>query len=477
MKQNKSILYLLAVMIMLSFSQAAVASEPNDVVYTDEFDFTYLEEAPADYTSGNTGYPSTWWNRTYPDNKIISDVFVGENAVGKPTLDNTAGKTNGALVYEGISQANFTSFHQRTKTIDMSQKTPGSIVEFSHDFCILREPNNTYIDTSNEWKNGRVQLGTSADGAHLLNLEYVGGTESEGKISGGDWKFKDYSSGNTVDYEVGTWYNITVRQLPLSGREYVVTDAITGEEIISGEHPTYSYPGYFNLLRLDSAYLTDETQTFKIAFDNAKLKVYDPTVTSATLEIHNVDTTDMARNKKLNFHFSQPVSGDLVLTKTEDGSIVDTDTIVSVLGDLTLSWDGMLERKKEYSLSFGDITNGTLQCDLSPIVFTTEDLHIWDDIEISPVSATTDSTPITVGLKLNDKYNYPNFTGSVIATVYKDDIMIGMDMISLTNENTSSIINKSFQLGSIPSGATLELTLLDVVNSPIPLAVGQVIVQ
>ena len=230
----------------IAFSTPA---EPNDLVYTDEFDFTYLKDSGYDNTW--TGYPSSSWNKYYSTNdktKIIkSDVFVGESntyvqIAGKPALDNTAGRTSGALVYEGLL-TNSTAYSQPTRTIDMAKRTPNSILEFTHDFKIVQEPDNTYISTDStaEWKHGVIHLGASNAGTKLLDIDYIGGTDADGKRTNGSWVFYDTYSKETAEYEVGTWYTLKVRQLPGAAREYIVTNAETGAEIISGTHPNYNY--------------------------------------------------------------------------------------------------------------------------------------------------------------------------------------------------------------------------------------------
>ncbi len=190
---------------------------------------------------------------------------------------------------------------------------------------------------------------------------------------------------------------------------------------------------------------------------------------------HDVESTEVARNAEFTFNFDQPVSGTITLKEKISGNPVVTTTTPLATDELKLSWTGLLEKGVDYEISFENVTNGTLACATTPITFKTENLHLWNDINISPVSA--GNGEMSISFNISDEFDYLIFTGSVLVAAYHNDSLIGVDMVALTNEDTTQTITKTVNIGNLPQGATLEITLLDVDYGAVPLAIGATTVQ
>lgn len=281
------------------------------------------------------------------------------------------------------------------------------------------------------------------------------------------------------------WYTF-VGKINADGKlSMYMLDAATGEVLHEADtYKTFSDGGSFavNAIRFQphryDMILNDGTTVYVTCqIDNAKVVQYDadtpPAITSASVENGQ---NGVMRNEVLTFNFSQGLSEDsTVILTSDDDPDVKWKSTADAFGRLTVSFPEMLKRKTTYTLSFdGVINENDVPCTEESITFTTEDLHIWNDIEISSV-ASDDTTEIS--FIISDAYSYPEFSGMVMAAAYTDGKMTGLDIVELTGVSTESELTRSFDIGSVSAGTEIQLMLLDNKYHPIPLASGKTEVQ
>lgn len=431
---------LLAVSLIPAFSVLAETS----YTYTDNLN---------KYTEDKTMPFSGYGNATY-----ASDVFV-QNSGNYGFIDADGG-ADGTAALQMTQRTDGNNVNLKTRVLDLSAAEK-PIVLFCYDINIMQNADN-------------------ADKSITLGGDLYGGSPMfKLTTENGVWKFAD-AQGVEASYEYtpGRWYKVV---LVTQGADTsaVIIDQTTGEVVISSEKTYNSNRTQFNAAYLQSYKPADGvTNTCVIMLDNVTLTMYDaanhaPEIVSATVE---ADDKNMPRNQELTFTFDQELSDNSTVTLAKkDGTpltVTGVKTTKTLYNTLSVTYNGLLEKGTEYVLSFDGVTNGKLTCPDSEISFTTEDLHLWNDITVSSAAANKDNAALTdVTFTIGEKYGYPIFSGSVMAAVYQEGKMIEVDMQPLTDAKTGEV-TVSFELGTVPADAKIGIILLDVENGPIPLAGG-----
>ncbi|MBQ8588613.1 MAG: Ig-like domain-containing protein [Clostridia bacterium] len=329
---------------------------------------------------------------------------------------------------------------------------PGQVVQFSYDIYFDELPkdgkNYTNIGSANSNYNLKIGAGDSS-------------------ILGTGW------DGRTYTLSEDTWYKILL-VVDAHGTQKIHLMNSAGNEILfTSDSTTYSDGAALDLY---AVWLSWAAPSATILIDNAAVTVYNPAENAPSVVKSSVEAGEdnVQRNKTLTFVFDQELSDESVVKFTEkDGKeIPGVKTEKLSYNTLSVTYDGLLKRDTDYKLSFEAVSNGALTCS-DDITFTTEDLHIWNDVEVSSATANEDDAKLTdITFTIGDDYGYPTFTGSVMAAVYQAGKMLDVDMQSLTDAKTGEL-TVSFDLGIVPEDAEINLILLDVEKGPVPLAGGR----
>lgn len=398
------------------------------------------------------------------DDTLVSDIelyrIIEEN--GNKILEMSHQKDDGT-VYSGHLIA-------KSKSIPYSE---GQIVQFSYDIRF------TSFATSVKQNDADLRY-------FCMLREDVGGfslLETADGAEGSPNKLQNYNESSSVGFlpEVGKWYraiaqvnadgSLTTTLLDTQNDLVLLTNTVA-DAYASGDKVQFTAIKLWGLKKAVSEGRTT------VQLDNAKLLYYMPGEVAPNVSKANVNSgeVEVKRNIDINFSFDQPVSGNLILKK--DGETVEgTTTVPNAMRDkLTLNYSGLLERNSQYTVSFAGVVNdGGLSCEYSDVTFTTEDLHVWNDVSISTPSA--DGTKTAITFTLDEEYGYEVVSGGMMAMLYRGNKLIGVDMAVLENQDITSAITKSFSLGCQPqTGDTLRLMLVDTAESLVPFAVGSLVI-
>lgn len=273
-------------------------------------------------------------------------------------------------------------------------------------------------------------------------------------------------------YSKDRWYRVVLR-LTKEGlkKGYIYDD--TGSVIAQGTYERYG-------VKTLHAVSIKAGSGMEVILDNTRLKHYDKNNAPSLIEsdCSVIDNAEgVQRNKTLSFVFDQEITSDsaISITRADGEEITEITSITTTKrynDTLILNYNGLLDRNTEYVISFADVSNGTQTCGTADISFTTEDLHIWNDVVVSSAEANEDDGALTnITFEIGDKYGYSVFTGSVMAVLYQDGKMLKEDIKPLLNTPTGEL-TVSFALGTLPSDYDIGIILLDLGAGPIPLAGG-----
>ena len=421
----------------LTFIPAFSAFAETSQVYTDDFDrFT------TDITMPWSGYGNT----TYP-----SDVFVQYS--GNYGVIDADGGIDGKTA---LKMTQYSSGHVQlgTKRLDVND-LQSPVISLSFDFKILQNASSD---------DRLINLGgNKAGNAPLFRL----GIEDE------IWKFKDVQGVyGSYEYGLDNWYRLNMTS-PGNGLFGEIVDLTTNEVVIRSVNTGYNAQG---VKELNALYMQLRSgDVCSIMIDNVVMTAYDaandvPELINATIES---DEENVQRNKELIFTFDQEIDeSSTIVFKEKNGAAVDGAVTEKIMyNTLKVTYDGILGRNTDYVLSFEGVTNGNLSCTDGEINFKTEDLHLWNDINVTAKAVNDDESLTDITFEIGNQYNYPVFSGSVMAVVYSEEKMIAADIKSLDNVATGEM-TVSFSLGSIPENAKIRIILMDVEKGPIPLASG-----
>lgn len=452
MKYSKKVLaFVLCLAIATLLCPMACADETSGFSVVDNFDsLDITATAFAKYPNESLGQTSDVFIQDSKNQKGFKIVET-EDVAGNITKALEIANTNGDWIYLPFSDS---FVHQ-----------DGLVTQFSYDIKFTKIPgdnptpdvrNATFFlyGGSNGFKNnGQTSVLTAPDNVGSITLEK------------------------------NLWYTL-VCKIGADGKlSTYLLNTQTGDAMLETATTKRFADGSafgFNAIqfRANGAVLADDTKVYiTCQIDNAKVVQYDPTmppvISSASIENGE---TEVIRNKTLTFNFNQGLAPDSYVTLTsENEDVIGCSVSASTFGKLTVSFNELLERNTTYTLSLAGVKNESgVAYGAENITFTTEDLHIWNDVEILSVSA-GDTTQIS--FTLSDTYGYSKFTGMVMAAAYEGGKMTGLDIVELSDALTESELTKSFDIGSISAGTEIQLMLLDKEYRPIPLASGKTVVQ
>lgn len=273
-------------------------------------------------------------------------------------------------------------------------------------------------------------------------------------------------------YSKDKWYRVVIKYKTGGVKDGYIYDD-TGALIATATN-TRSYTGAMPAINMKAG------TNMEVILDNARIKHYDknnaPSLIASESSVKDTDE-GVLRNKTLSFVFDQEIASNstISITREDDKDITEITNITATkryTDTLVLNYTGLLDRNTTYVISFANVSNGSQNCNSADISFTTEDLHIWNDVVVSSAEENEDEETLTdVTFEIGDEYGYSAFTGSVMAAVYQDGKMIAVDIKSLTNSPTGEL-TESFDLGTVPEGSKIGIILLDLGSGPIPLAGG-----
>ncbi len=449
MKRLKTTAALLLSGLMLLITPVSFAQTQE--TYRDDFN-----KYTKDETMPWSGYPGS----------IASDLFVKASGSGGQ-IYATAGQDGKAVLQLSTKMdGNAVSLH--TKSLNYSA---GHEVLLNAEFCVKSFGDHPELLVDSY----RASLGSRVDfSAMFIYISYC----ADGSAGPGVYFVRQDPGGGTkhvlAPCETDVWYSMMVLQTA-TGR--TIRLAKPDGTVVFDETLSVAPKATENVMvaRL-AAFKASNAVTTKIdmQFDNAVLSRIDPTNDIPSCVAASIDDQAKAvkRNQKLAFSFDQRVNGTPVLLA--DGVPVGgTSVLQTGPCDIELCYDGLLNKNTTYTVQLSGVTNSAGRaCDAADITFTTESLHLWNDIDVLNIAAGSGDNVI-VDFSISDTYGYQSFSGAVLAAVYADGMMKAVDMVLLNNASTKDPITESFSLGGLPGeGETLSLMLLDVDGAPIPLAVG-----
>ncbi len=451
-KYSKRILaFLMCLAVAMTFCPMVLAESESGFSVMDNFDS--LEIADTAFAK----YPNESLGQT-------SDVFIPSSNTQKgfKIVETEGADGNITNVLEVM---NSNADYVNLPFSDSFVHQDGLVTQFSYDIKFTKVPG--------DHPASRQMTGT-------LFFKYGG---NGFKNNGQDSVLTAPGNSSSITLEKNLWYTL-IGKVGADGKlSTYLLDAKTGDALLETEtSKRFTDGGAFGLTAIsfqpNNGVLADNTKVYiACQIDNAKVVQYDPTMPPeiASASIENGET-EVIRNKTLTFNFNQGLASDSYVTLTsENDDVIGCSVSASAFGKLTVSFDELLERKTTYTLSLAGVKNeSNVAYEAESITFTTEDLHIWNDVEILSVSA-EDTTQIS--FTLSDIYGYPTFSGMVMAAAYEGGKMTGLDLVELSDVSTESELTKSFNIGSISAGAEIQLMLLDKENGPIPLASGKTVVQ
>lgn len=412
-----------------------------------------------DFNRFTADEPRNQGREGYPKNADESEVFKYDSTYSKnygaSSIKTGAGPDGStALAVGGLG----TDISLMTKGMNTTGNT---VYELSYDVKFSRK-NTMDICGNSMWNASKPLFKFTSDG----NIE----ASDDGST---------YETAGT--YDANTWYNVTIILDGTNKYGWIsdgtnnvystVTETTSSAKQISVIHMGYAAAG-----------------STLVTIDNVKIASYDTTANKPSCVVSSVEDTadEVQRNVSLNFEFDQAIlpsvaigsqaAGAVTLQETESSNPVTVTCTKTAYNKITVAYTGLLAKDTNYTVAFTGVTNGDLAC-TDTIAFTTEEMHVWNDVTISTVAANTDdATKTDITLTIADEYGYPTFEGMAMAVVYvpyPDTELYTMtkaDMVSANGATGARTL--TFALGTIPSNAKICVILLDTTYGPIPVASG-----
>ena len=184
--------------------------------------------------------------------------------------------------------------------------------------------------------------------------------------------------------------------------------------------------------------------------------------------------TGVLRNDKICYTFNQELDAASTVTVTDSSGAPVTPAVKTSVNSIEISFGTLLKRGETYTVSFENVKNkAQVQCQDGSVSFTTEETHVMATPEISEATAVGEKTKLKFMVK--DPYNYPSFSGLVMAAAYDaENALLGFDLITLAEAPCNTLTEKEFSFNM--SGAKkIKLMLLDYEGGLSPLASGEML--
>lgn len=275
---------------------------------------------------------------------------------------------------------------------------------------------------------------------------------------------------NGVAYNQDTWYTAVVKVTPSA---YSATVYKTDGTVFTSKERTNTVERPFTLSRVDLMFRSTASCNMPIQIKDSKIIA---TSSAATPSLTTTDVADGDTNtsRKLDVTFSSNVlldTASVSATLTKNG--VDAGNFkVSCPDPFTVRVEGknaggdvvLLDRDTEYTLQVGSFT---------PITFTTEEMHMVTDADLTIDALAADDTvadddittlsagKVKVHLSVTDPLSYPSFSGRMMAVLYTESGHLEWcDFAELSGADFADL-NAVFTLPEIPANAQLKVYLFD----------------
>ncbi len=456
-KKFASVVLSLAMLLsVVGVSATPVTDEKGRVIYTDNFE--HCESGDAFNVKNNA---DTTISKPYTSSDVLIP-WTANYTKGQATIVTVTGPDGNDTLAMQIGNKNDSRFLQ-TIALDIGSETSTKEYEISYDFMVdsinASSTNTLHILTNSATTSARPLF-------QLSNAGYIK-TTTDGST------FTDSS----LSYSADSWYHVAA----------IIKGTNVTAWLTDGEgNGVYSKRSDMTYTNLSPFWMHSSTAgSLTLTLDNLKIVEYNPSAVAP--EIQGAPTADatekVLRNVALSFELDQMVTVDPLVTNVVTlGKINADESITPVSGaavsvipnsrKVTVTYTGLLERNTKYVVSLTNLKNASgLSCSTT-YEFTTEDLHLWEPVTIGSIGspdAVTGLTPVT--FTIADSHDYPTFDGAALVTVYQNGKMVACDMQSLTAVSVGSC-TKDFNLGTIPTGATVCVVLLDCLAGPVPLASG-----
>lgn len=455
--KNVAILICISMLSLNVVHATELTTSKSYVLDFSEFD-TMLEEVGGRYSS--TQLADIPWSESAIENSFgvelenwIGDMVTtwdGENDTADFRINKNIGRNGAGLSMTSLNNSNTELWYIQENLED------GKTTIFSYDFKVTKR----YDDgkTPNYFS---VAGGTRANGAFV------------NKIGSEDIICVQNDETINAPFAEDTWYTVVVIA---TGRSIVNNLYNENGELLFSYTPNIEASQTttkVRIARLDG-YTNEGTE---MVIDNIEKHVYYSLQTPPSLIKSNVKYTNVARNASFEFTFDQEISGD-ILIKDKDGETISdvnnvkTSKIAYNKLKVTFENDFLLDRDSSYTISFSEVVNSSsLPCNADDITFTTEDLHVWDDITVGAILQNGDNTDIT--FTLNDSYGYESFSGVINVARYENGVMKANSSVLLTDVNVGAELTRSFSLGTITDTSVFTIMQLDLTNGPVVMAIGE----
>lgn len=479
-KTNKILSLVISTAMAFSFvcsTGISASADAEMIVYKDNFDTGKTRENSTSYPVESYAGDST---EVLAYNAGYSAICVQEIGVNEDESVNKVIKASHYRVKDGVEQTINDKVALQTREITYNT---GEVIRFSMDIRFNSLSTQCTNASGNNERFFYMLRNVKGKGGFALN-------ETSDGADGAANKLQAYNAGDSayLTPDIDKWYRAIATVGADGSYTTSILDPETDEIVLSNTVDSLYDQGdifqinpiHFVKIRQGSSTMLYTIDNYTVVqVDNAEIAIYNPSELPAKVTKASIEnpSSEISRNAEISFSFDQAVSGDLILKKggeTVEGVTTDYNT---TRDKVTLNYGGMLDRNTTYTISFAEILNdGDLPCEYPDVTFTTEDLHIWNDIEID--APTSDGTNTEVTFTLGECYGYEVVSGGMMAMLYRDNKLIAIDMVGLDNEDITSAVTESFNFGQQPqTGDTVRLMLMDIEESFVPFAVGSIVIE
>lgn len=323
---------------------------------------------------------------------------------------------------------------------------------------------------SGQWMIGAGALGAGASSANTDHgLLGIGG---DGKIYEITTPNPHLGSNRTevASYSFGTWYTAVVKVTP-SGRSAAIYSAdgtrLAQKELTNAEGSPNT------IARTDLMFRSHVGTNIPLQLKDAKM-IATGSAATPTLTTTDVADGDDGVSRKLDVTFNSNVLLDAasVTASLTKGGVDAGNYKVTCPDPFTVRVEGknvggdvvLLDRDTEYTLQVGSFT---------PITFTTEEMHMVTDADLTIDALAADDTvadddittlsagKVKVHLSVTDPLSYPGFSGRIMAVLYTESGHLAwLDYADLSGADFADL-NAIFTLPEIPANAQLKVYLFD----------------
>jgi len=445
---KKFLTIILACVLMLC--PMSFASAAGDVTYTSDFSGTISTSVNADSGITSYSYSDDVWNISTSSAQAMSyySCQVTDERLTLSIADNV-------LTATAISPKDSAL---TTKNITFTDEIDTVYTVFK--FCVASS------GYTGQWMIGAGAVSTSNTDYGLLGI-------------GGDGKIYEIIAPNphlgsarteVASYSFNTWYTTVVKVTPGA---YSATIYKADGTVLATKEIINAADKQFAVARTDLMFRSHVGTNIPLQLKDAKMIATGSAATPA------LTTTDVAEgddgvSRKLDVTFNSNVLLDAasVTASLTKGGVDAGNYKVTCPDPFTVRVEGknaggdvvLLDRDTEYTLQVGSFT---------PITFTTEEMHMVTDADLTIDALAADDTvadddiatlaagKVKVHLSVTDPLSYPSFSGRMMAVLYTESGHLAwLDYADLSGADFADL-NAIFTLPEIPANAQLKVYLFD----------------